>query len=88
MDNQFLPQAVEIVKQAITADQAGDYENALPLYKKSLEYFMMGMKYEKNPSARETIKTVFVVLSYIFIIINCCDYDHHTIESGRLYEKS
>lgn len=56
MENQFIPQAVEIVKQAITADQAGDYEKALPLYKRSLEYFMTGLKYEKNPAARETIK--------------------------------
>lgn len=56
MENQFIPQAVEIVKQAIAADQAGDYEKALPLYKRSLEYFMTGLKYEKNPAALETIK--------------------------------
>ena len=58
MENQFIPQAVEIVKQAIAADQAGDYEKALPLYKRSLEYFMTGLKYEKNPAARDTIKLV------------------------------
>lgn len=56
MENQFIPQAVDIVKQAITADQAGDYDKALPLYKRSLEYFMTGLKYEKNPAARDTIK--------------------------------
>lgn len=56
MENQFIPQAVEIVKQAIAADQAGDYEKALPLYKRALEYFMTGMKYERNPAARDTIK--------------------------------
>ena len=58
MENQFIPQAVEIVKQAIAADQAGDYEKALPLYKRSLEYFLTGLKYEKNPAARDTIKLV------------------------------
>lgn len=56
MENQFIPQAVEIVTQAIAADHAGDYEKALPLYKRSLEYFMTGLKYEKNPAAQATIK--------------------------------
>jgi vacuolar protein-sorting-associated protein 4 len=28
---------------------------ALGLYKKSLEYFMAGLKYEKNPTTRNTI---------------------------------
>ena len=50
MQNQFIPQAVEIVKQAIEADNAGEYEKALPLYKRALEYFMTGLKYEQNPA--------------------------------------
>jgi len=32
----FITQAIEIVKQAIDADQKGEYENALGYYKKSL----------------------------------------------------
>lgn len=52
MQNQFIPQAVEIVKQAIDADNAGDYEKALPLYKRALEYFMTGLKYEQNPAGK------------------------------------
>jgi vacuolar protein-sorting-associated protein 4 len=56
MENQFIPHAVEIVKQAIAADNAGEYEKALALYRRSLESFMCGLKYEKNPAARDTIK--------------------------------
>lgn len=52
MSNTFIPQAVEIVKQAIEADGAGEYEKALPLYRRSLEYFMTGLKYEQNPAGR------------------------------------
>lgn len=51
-------QAVDIVKQAIEADQTGDYERALSLYKRSLEYFMTGLKYEQNPAAKATIMQV------------------------------
>ncbi len=47
MNNQFIPQGIEVVTQAIAADQAQDYEKACGLYKRSLEYFMMGLKYEK-----------------------------------------
>lgn len=56
--NTFIPQAVEIVKQAIEADGAGEYEKALPLYRRSLEYFMTGLKYEQNPAGE-----LFSVLS-------------------------
>lgn len=38
-----------MVKDAIAADNNQDYEVALGLYKKSLEYFMTGLKYENNP---------------------------------------
>lgn len=68
MDNQFIPQAVDIVKQAIQADNAGDYEKALPLYKRALEYFMTGLKYEKNPAARDTIKAVLLSIMSIPVI--------------------
>jgi hypothetical protein len=39
---QFIIQAVEVVTQAIDADKEGDYEKALQLYRKSLDYFMTG----------------------------------------------
>lgn len=49
MDSQFIPKAIDMVKDAIAADNNQDYEVALGLYKKSLEYFMTGLKYENNP---------------------------------------
>lgn len=49
MDSQFIPKAIDMVKDAIAADNNQDYETALGLYKKSLEYFMTGLKYEPNP---------------------------------------
>ncbi|GAB5037111.1 vacuolar protein sorting-associated protein, partial [Nannochloropsis oceanica] len=54
-NNTFISQAIDIVKQAIEADTKGEYENALGLYKKSLDYFMAGLKYEKNPQTKATI---------------------------------
>lgn len=52
MDSQFIPKAIDMVKDAIAADNNQDYEVALGLYKKSLEYFMTGLKYENNPVRR------------------------------------
>lgn len=48
MDNTFIPRAIDTVKDAIAADNNQDYDIALGLYKKSLEYFMTGLKYENN----------------------------------------
>ena len=36
MNNTFIPQAVEIVTQAIDADKIGEYETALKLYRRLL----------------------------------------------------
>jgi len=47
---------VEIVKQAVTHDNNEEYEQALSLYKKALEYFMTGLKYEKNEKTKEAIR--------------------------------
>mmetsp|Transcript_8876 Transcript_8876/g.20711 ORF Transcript_8876/g.20711 Transcript_8876/m.20711 type:complete len:467 (-) Transcript_8876:422-1822(-) len=53
--NTFISQGIDIVKLAIEADNAHDYETALTHYKKCLEYFMTGLKHEKNPAVRDTI---------------------------------
>mmetsp|Transcript_53906 Transcript_53906/g.109908 ORF Transcript_53906/g.109908 Transcript_53906/m.109908 type:complete len:466 (+) Transcript_53906:47-1444(+) len=55
MQNTFTPQAVELVKQAIDNDNLGEYHKALELYRRSLEFFMTGLKYEQNPAARKMI---------------------------------
>jgi len=54
-ENQFIPKAIEIVKQAIEKDNNEEYEEALGLYSRALEYFMTGLKYERNAAAKETI---------------------------------
>eukprot|EP00636_Phaeomonas_parva_P003323 CAMPEP_0118850020 /NCGR_PEP_ID=MMETSP1163-20130328/51_1 /TAXON_ID=124430 /ORGANISM="Phaeomonas parva, Strain CCMP2877" /LENGTH=479 /DNA_ID=CAMNT_0006782217 /DNA_START=176 /DNA_END=1615 /DNA_ORIENTATION=+ len=54
-DNRFLEKGIEIVKEAVEKDNAQDYEGALVLYKRSLEYFINSIKYEKNPAVRETV---------------------------------
>ncbi len=55
MNNQFITQAVDIMSQAIQFDNQGEYDKALPLYRRGLEYFMTGLKYEKNPAAKERV---------------------------------
>jgi vacuolar protein-sorting-associated protein 4 len=55
MEDSFIPKAIAVVGQAIKADEEGDYQTALGLYKQSLEWFMTGLKYEKNPTRRSTI---------------------------------
>jgi len=45
-----------LVTQAIAADQAKEYERAYELYKRSLDYFMIGLKYITIPSVRNNIK--------------------------------
>mmetsp|Transcript_14438 Transcript_14438/g.31821 ORF Transcript_14438/g.31821 Transcript_14438/m.31821 type:complete len:455 (-) Transcript_14438:205-1569(-) len=55
MQNNFLPQAVDIVKQAINHDNLGEYEKALGSYRRALDLFMTALKYEQNPMTRKTI---------------------------------
>lgn len=55
MENSFVPQAIEIVSKAIEADQAGEYERALALYKDSLNRFTTGLKYEKNEARKKLV---------------------------------
>jgi vacuolar protein-sorting-associated protein 4 len=55
MNNTFIPQAVDIVKQAIDYDNLGEYEKALQLYQKAREYFITGLKYEQNPASKKII---------------------------------
>jgi len=55
MSSNFIQQGVQLVSEAIKADNDGNYSEALNLYKRSLEYFMTGLKYEQNPAARDTI---------------------------------
>ena len=51
----FIDQAVAIVADAINHDRQGDYEEALVLYKRSLDLFMEARKYEKNKATHDII---------------------------------
>jgi len=55
MENTFIPQAIEIVGKAVEADNEGEYEKALNLYRDSLGRFTMGLKYEKNEARKKLI---------------------------------
>ncbi|RHY38776.1 hypothetical protein DYB38_003320, partial [Aphanomyces astaci] len=55
MDNKFIPQAIQLVTQAIQEDTNKNYEAAFKLYQQSLEHFMIGVKYEKNPTSKAII---------------------------------
>lgn len=44
MENKFIPQAIEIVSQAITEDNNKNYKEAFHLYKKALDHFIIGVK--------------------------------------------
>lgn len=60
MDNKFIPQAIEIVKDAIEQDRQGDYPKALMLYQRALEYFVTGLKYESNAQAKKHLQEKIV----------------------------
>lgn len=53
----FLQKAIDIVQKAIEADTAGRYEEAYKQYFNGLEYFLMAIKYEKNPRSKEMIRS-------------------------------
>jgi len=52
---EILKTATETVSKAIEADTAQEYEKALDLYLRALEYFKVALKYEKNPTSKELI---------------------------------
>mmetsp|Transcript_6693 Transcript_6693/g.24789 ORF Transcript_6693/g.24789 Transcript_6693/m.24789 type:complete len:438 (+) Transcript_6693:263-1576(+) len=55
MSTNFTDKAIELVKQAVEADNAQNYPQAFNLYKTSLEYFTTAIKYERNPKLKEML---------------------------------
>jgi len=47
---------MEIIKQAVTADNEDELEKALSLYRQGLGYFMTGLKYMKNEKSKIAIR--------------------------------
>jgi len=52
----FLPKAIELVKQATEHDTSQNYKEAFRLYQLSLEYFLAALNYEKNEERKKTIR--------------------------------
>lgn len=52
----FLGRAIDVVKKAIEADTAAQYEQAYQLYYQALELFMLALKWEKNAKSKEMIR--------------------------------
>jgi vacuolar protein sorting-associated protein VTA1 len=53
--NIALDMAIEMVKEAIKQDHAGNYPQAFRLYKECLGYFMDAIKCTSNPASKKTI---------------------------------
>lgn len=51
----FKSKAIDLVREAVAADNAGKYEDAFKAYMGSLEYFSAHLKYEKNPAQKQSI---------------------------------
>jgi len=56
MENTFTPKGMEILKQAVIADNNDELEKALSLYKQGLGYLITGLKYQKNEKVKATIR--------------------------------
>ncbi|KFZ12882.1 hypothetical protein V501_03991 [Pseudogymnoascus sp. VKM F-4519 (FW-2642)] len=52
----FLGRAIDAVKQAISLDNAKDYENAYKQYYICLELFMLAIKFEKNSESKRIMQ--------------------------------
>jgi len=55
MENNLIPEAIEIVSKAIEADNNNEYEKAMSLYRDALARFTMALKYEKNESRKKLL---------------------------------
>ncbi|KAK9897778.1 AAA-domain-containing protein [Cystobasidium minutum MCA 4210] len=56
MSSDFLDKATNIVKEAISNDREENWQEAFKLYKNSLDYFNLALKYEKNPKMKSLIQ--------------------------------
>jgi tetratricopeptide (TPR) repeat protein len=52
-------QGIKYVKQAVAADNAGEYATALPLYMNALEHWKICLEDEENPELKEAVSSKF-----------------------------
>jgi hypothetical protein len=50
-----MQKGIELAKEAVEEDKKQNWQAALDLYKRSLEYFTTHLKYDKNPKSRQMI---------------------------------
>ncbi|KAL4858781.1 Protein SUPPRESSOR OF K(+) TRANSPORT GROWTH DEFECT 1 [Chlorella vulgaris] len=55
MYGNFMQKGIELAKEAVEEDKKQNWQAALDLYKRSLEYFTTHLKYDKNPKSRQMI---------------------------------
>jgi len=56
MANDLRDKGIEIANEAVAADQAERYDEAITKYCKAAEYLLTALKYEKNPVTLKTIR--------------------------------
>ncbi|KOO25787.1 vacuolar sorting protein 4b [Chrysochromulina tobinii] len=56
MANEMRDKGIAIAKQAVDADNAGNYKDAIEKYGKATEYLITALKSEKNPVTQKTIR--------------------------------
>jgi len=56
MANELRDKGIEIANDAVSADNAGNYDDAINKYCKAAEYLLTATKYEKNPVTLKTIR--------------------------------
>uniref|UniRef100_A0A7S3ABB2 SAM domain-containing protein n=1 Tax=Haptolina ericina TaxID=156174 RepID=A0A7S3ABB2_9EUKA len=63
MSNDLRDKGIAIANEAVSADHAGQYQDALNKYTKAAEYLQTALKYEKNPITLKTLKEK--ILEYV-----------------------
>ena len=55
MESRSIDEGIKIVKEAVAADNAQEYQKAADLYYRAMQYFVVGLKYEKNPARKDAV---------------------------------
>lgn len=55
MQSDTISKAIEIVTRAIQLDNAGKYTEARDQYKTAMQYFVVGLRYEKNEQRKKAV---------------------------------
>ena len=56
LDDSRMKKAIELGHQATALDREGKFQEALDVYKLSIEHFMLVWKYEQNPSFKQRLE--------------------------------